>query len=57
MHAIVGLFEVHDTIRVSMVGQLESSFGKYDLTHHVITFVKDECNNLTLMATTLHSIN
>jgi hypothetical protein len=31
MHVIVGLFEVHDTIKVSMVGQLESLLGKYDL--------------------------
>ncbi len=57
MHATVGLFEMHDTTGVSMVGQLESSFGKYDLTHHVIAFVKDEGNNLTLMTMTLHFIN
>ncbi len=57
MHVIVGMLEVHDTIGVSMVGQLESLFGKYDLTHHVIAFVKDEGNNLTSMATILHSIN
>ncbi len=57
MHVTVGLFEVHDTTRASMVGQLEFSFGKYDLTHHVIAFVKDEGNNLTSMTTTLHSIN
>jgi hypothetical protein len=31
MHAIVGLFEAHDTTRVSMVGQLESLLGEYDL--------------------------
>jgi hypothetical protein len=31
MHVTIGLFEVHDTIRVSMVGQLESLLGKYDL--------------------------
>jgi len=31
MHGVVGLFEVHDTIRVSMVGLLESLLGKYDL--------------------------
>jgi len=57
MHATVGLFEVHDTTRVSMVGQLESSLGKYDLTHHVIAFAKDEGTNLTSMTITLHFIN
>ncbi len=57
MYVIVGLFEVHDTNGVSMVGQLESLFRNYDLTNHVIAFVKDEGNNLTLMAMTLHFIN
>ncbi len=51
---IVGLFEVHDTNRVSMVGQLESLFGKYDFMHHVITFMEDEGNNLTSMVMALH---
>jgi hypothetical protein len=39
------------------LGNWNLHFAKYDLTHHVIAFVKDEGNNLTLMATTLHFIN
>lgn len=57
MHATIKMFEVHDTIGISMVVQLESLFGKYDLTHHMIAFVKDEGNNLTSMAMILHFIN
>jgi hypothetical protein len=33
---------------------LESLLGKYDLMHHVITFMKDESSNLTSMVATLH---
>jgi hypothetical protein len=39
-----------------MVGQLHSLFEKYDLMHRMITFVKNEGNNLIFMATILHSI-
>jgi hypothetical protein len=51
MHAIIGLFEVHETTNVSM-----ALFEKYDLMHYVIAFVKVEGNNLMSMATSLHSI-
>jgi len=36
-----------------MASQLCSLLEKYDLMHHMITFVKDEGINLMSMATTL----
>jgi hypothetical protein len=36
--------------------QLESLISNFELMHWVIVFVKDEGNNLTTMASTLHSI-
>ncbi len=51
MHATIGLFEVHETTKLSM-----ALFEKYDLLHYVIAFVKYEGNNLMSMATSLHSI-
>jgi hypothetical protein len=56
MYVIVGLFEVHDTMRFSMVKKLQALFEKFDLMHCVVAFVKNEGNNLTFMATTQHSI-
>ncbi len=55
-HATIGLIEVHDTTWLSMASQLHSLLEKYDLMHCMITFVKDEDNNLMSMATTLCSI-
>jgi len=52
-HVTIGLFEVHETTRLSMASQLCSLLEKYDLMHHMITFVKDEGINLMSMATTL----
>jgi hypothetical protein len=51
MHVTIGLFEVHETTKLSM-----ALIEKYDLMHYVIAFVKDEGNNLMSMATSLHSI-
>jgi hypothetical protein len=51
----IDLFEVHETTRLSMVGQLHFLLEKYNLMHHMINFVKDESNNLTFMTTTLGS--
>jgi hypothetical protein len=56
MYVIVGLFEVHDTMRFSMVKQLQALFEKFDLMHCVVAFVKNESNNLTFMATTQHFV-
>jgi hypothetical protein len=39
-----------------MASQLCSLLEKYDLMHHMITFVKNESNNLMSMAIELHSI-
>jgi hypothetical protein len=36
-----------------MALQLQSLFGKIDLIHYVIAFVKDEGNNLKIVATIL----
>jgi hypothetical protein len=55
-HVTIGLFEVHETTRLSMINQLCSLLEKYDLMHCMIAFVKSEGNNLMSMATTLHSI-
>lgn len=52
MYVIVGLFEVHDTMRFSMVKQLQALFEKFDLMNCVVAFVKNEGNNLTFMPTT-----
>jgi hypothetical protein len=51
MHATIGLFEVHETTKLSM-----ALFERYDLMHYVITFVKGKGNNLMSMATSQHSI-
>ncbi len=55
-HVTIGLFELHETIGLSMVVQLCSLLEKYELMHQMITFVKDEGSNLMFMATTLCSI-
>ncbi len=52
-HAIVGLFEVHETSGSVMVLQLQSLLEKIKLIHGVIAFVKNEGNKLGTMATTL----
>jgi hypothetical protein len=52
MYVIVGLFEVHNTMRFSMVKQLQALFEKFDLMNCVVAFVKNEGNNLTFMPTT-----
>ncbi len=52
-HAIVGFFLMHGTIRSSMALQLQSLFGKIDLIHYVIAFVKDEGNNFKIVAAVL----
>ncbi len=56
VHVTMGLFEMKETNEQSMIIQLESLFSKFRLIHHVIAFVKDEGNNLTTMASTLHCI-
>ncbi len=56
MHVIVGLFEMHDTTWISMARQLQALLEKFDLMHRVVAFVKDGGNNLTSIATSLHSI-
>jgi len=52
----VGLFEVDETNGKNMVVQSESLLSKFGLIHRVITFMKDENNNLSTMAIALCSI-
>jgi hypothetical protein len=52
----VGLFEVDETNGKNMVVQFESLLSNFGLMHHAIAFMKDENNNLSTMATALHSI-
>jgi hypothetical protein len=49
----MGLFEMDETIGKSMVVWFKSLLSKFGLMHHVITFVKDEGNNLSTMAIAL----
>ncbi len=49
MHVTMELFEVHEIFKQSMTIQLESLLEKYGLLHQVITFIKDEGSNLTIM--------
>jgi hypothetical protein len=53
-HVIVGLFKVHETTSSAMALQLQDLLEKCGLIHHVITFVKNEGNNLRTMVTTLN---
>jgi hypothetical protein len=55
-HVTIGLFEVYETIGLSMASYLHSLLENYDLMHCMIAFVKNESNNLISMVTTLCSI-
>jgi hypothetical protein len=55
MPVTIGLFKVHETMKLSMAKQLCILFEECNLMHHVIAFVKDENNNLTSMVPTLCS--
>jgi hypothetical protein len=56
MNVNVSFFKVHDITRLSMAGQLQALFQKFDLMHCVVAFVKDEGNNLIFMVVALHLI-
>jgi len=49
MHVTMELFEVHETFKQSMAIQLQFLLEKYGLLHQIITFLKDEGSNLTIM--------
>jgi hypothetical protein len=51
-HVIIGQFEMHETIGISMALQLQGLLKFFGLIHHVIIFVKDE-GNIRSMGTTL----
>jgi hypothetical protein len=48
----VGLFEVFDTFRVTMVAQVKL-LSSYNLLHKLITHMKDEASNLSALAKAL----
>jgi len=52
----VRIFEVHETLRVSMVVQLKDLLTQYNLLGKGITYVKDEGVNLNTTTTALTSI-
>lgn len=52
----MGLFEVDETNGKNMVVQFKSLLSNFALMHCVITFMKDESNNLSTMAIALCSI-
>ncbi len=55
-HIIVGIFEVHEALRATMVIQSKDLFAHYDLLDKVIAYVKDEGANLNTFTITLSSI-
>lgn len=55
MPIVIGLFEMNETTKQSMVIQLRFFLEKFHLLHRVTAFVKDEGIDLIVMATTLHS--
>ncbi len=55
-HIIVGIFEVHETLRATMVIQSNDLFVHYDLLDKVIAYVKDEGANLNTFTITLSRI-
>jgi hypothetical protein len=46
-YVTIGLFDIHETMGLSMAGQLSFLFENYDFRHYMIAFVKDERCNLT----------
>jgi len=56
MHATIGLFEFHETMRLSMVKKSHTSLEKYDLMHLVITSMKYSGSNLMSIVIALCSI-
>ncbi len=56
MHIAMGLFEMNETTKQSMVIQFWFLLERFHLLHRLIAFVKDEGIDLIVMATTLHSI-
>jgi len=50
------VLKVNETTRQSMDVQLQVLLDRFGLLHQVIAFIKNESINLSIMATTLHSI-
>ncbi len=49
-HVTIGLFEVDDKSGVPMVPKLQGILDRFSLTLKILTFVKDEGNNLQTCA-------
>jgi hypothetical protein len=52
-HVIVGIFEFHKTLEVSIIMQLKDLFVHFYLYDKVITYVKDESGNLLIPSSLL----
>jgi hypothetical protein len=55
-HVIVGIFEVHETLKVAMAIQFKDLLAWYNLLDTIIAYVKDEGVNLNTFTMTLISI-
>lgn len=55
-HITIGILEVQETYKATMAMQIQDSFDNYKLLNKVITYVKDEGANLSILITMLTSI-
>jgi hypothetical protein len=55
-HVIVGIFEVHKTLRATMAIQFKDLLVRYNLLDKIIAYVKDEGANLNTFTIALISI-
>jgi hypothetical protein len=52
-HVAIGLFEIIETSRVTMAIQANEVLLTYGLNVKILTYVKDESNNLSIMTSVL----
>ncbi len=55
-HVIVGIFDVHETLRATMAIQLKDFLTQYNLLNKVIAYVKVEGTNLNTLIVALTNI-
>jgi hypothetical protein len=55
-HVIVGIFEVHETLRATMVIWFKDLFALYNLLDKVRAYFKDKSANLNTLTTALTNI-
>jgi len=56
MHIIVRIFEVRETLKVTMVMQLRDLLAQYDLLNKVMSYLKYEGTNLKTFTMSLTNI-